>query len=625
MADKVAEAMERLEEGVKDMFTSDKFKNYLDVMSKFHNYSANNCILIAMQKPQATYVAGYRDWKKNFNRQVKRGEKGIEIIAPWTQTINIETDKTDENGNIIYEKKQILRYRTVNVFDISQTQGETLPEITSRLTGDVEEYNRFFEAIKNVSDFDIGFEDMSGSKNGYCSHDKKIIRIRNGLSEAHTIKTLVHEVTHEKLHGDRDDSYFIANKSQMEVEAEGTAYVVCSYFGLDTSDYSFGYVTGWAAGKDYDVLKESLTTIRNTAYELIHGIEKEFEQKAELNMPTERQITDAVNEVLNDSVFSGNAVNSYIYSVKEVASVTSDIRIRAVSEYYRFDQTFILKEITTDRLRGLLGQKVSFLFLDSYLIENGIEFEIVEPDEDYTAVFDMDNNVLNIYEDGRIIEKVNVMVELKGEGREDVAFKLINDSNLKIGDTDIAVNPIKEDERLIYEPYLERLEKYENLGYDSSWPMITIAYSNIEDMPHSSLNINEAVKLINRLDDKVYSNPINYVKIKISYVYNDWNYESVQDISFEKGRMNFIDYLELPDNIISYLKQHNSIIEACNLAKNLAPDTTYGQEYFDKMLDWGTYCRMELNHNSDKCILPELPQINEMYNINGLKDWRLER
>ncbi|MBQ8923158.1 MAG: hypothetical protein IJ053_00045, partial [Lachnospiraceae bacterium] len=523
-------------------------------------------------------------------------------------------------------KKQILRYRTVNVFDVSQTSGEPLPDIAVRLTGDVEEYNRYFDAVSSVSDYDIDFEDMGDTgKNGYCNFTESKIRIKSGLSQAHTIKTLIHEVTHEKIHSGRDSDYIAEHKNQMEVEAEGTAYVVCSYIGLDTSDYSFGYVTGWASGNETDVLKQSLTTIRNTAYELIHGIEKELEQQAELNRPTERQITDAVNEVLNDAVFSGNAVNSYIYSVRETASVTSDIRMRAVSEYYGFDRTFILKNTTTNMLKELLGQKASFQFLDSYLIENGIEFEIVQPDEDYAAVFDMDNNALNIYQDGKQIERVNVIVEIKGEGKEDAAFRLLNEGGLNVDGADIVVNPVKEDESLLYEPYIERLEEYEDLGYDSSWPMISIAYSNVEGIPQSSLNVNDAVKLINKLDDKVYSNPVNFIKIKISYVYNDWNYESVQDLYFEKGRMNFIDYLNLPDNVISYLKQHNSILEACNMAKSFAPDTTYGQEYFDKMLAWSSYCRMELNHNSDHCALPALPQLNDMYKIDGLSEWRLER
>lgn len=625
MADKVGEALERLEQGVKDMFTSDKFKNYLDVMSRFHNYSANNCLLIAMQNPNATYVAGYHDWIKKFNRHVNRGEKGMEIIAPWTQTINVETDKTDENGNVIYEKKQILRYRTVNVFDVSQTSGDELPEISVRLTGNVEEYNRYFEAIKELSDYDIDFEDMGDTgKNGYCKPDSKIIRIKEGLSEAHIIKTLIHEVTHEKIHGDKDNDYINNHKDQMEVEAEGTAYVVCSYFGLDTSDYSFGYVAGWASGKKNDVLKESLTTIRNTAYELIHGIEKNLDAFNEISKPSEKQITNEVNRVFNESGFNASAVNSYIYNVREAAGYDV-IRMRVISSYYNYDQMFILKNVTSDMVRDLLGNDIKFDYLDNYLAENNIEYEIREPDEDYAAVFDMDYNELSIYEDGKIIEKVNVLVEIKGEGKEDIAFKLINESGLKIGNTDIMVNPVKEDERLIYEPYIERLEEYENLGYDSSWPMVSISYSNVEGIPLSTVNINDAVKLINKLDDNVYSNPVNFVKIKISYVYNDWNYESVQDVTFEKGRMNFIDYLELPDNVISHLKKHNSIMEACNMAKNFAPDTTYGQEYFDKMLEWSSYCRMELNHNSEKPLLPALPQVNDMYKIEGLSDWRLEQ
>ena len=626
MADKVNEALERLEKGVQDMFTSEKFRTYLDVMSRFYNYSARNCVLIAMQNPNATYVAGYRDWQKNFKRQVRRGERGMEILAPWTQTINVETGRTDDNGNVIFEKKQILRYRTVNVFDISQTDGEELPKIAERLTGEVSEYSRYFEAIKEISDYDIDFEDMDNfDKNGYCSPLEHKIRIRSGLSQAHTIKTLIHEVAHEKIHGDKDTDYRREFKSQMEVEAEGTAYVVCSYFGLDTSDYSFGYVTGWAAGKKNDVLKESLSTIRNTAYELISGIEKNLENMADLSIPTERQITEAVNNVLNDEGFSGNAVNSYIYNSRYAAPVPDDIRMRVRSEYYNYDRIFVMKDTTSDMIKDLLGNKAQFDYLDNYLSENNIEYDIQVPDEDYAAAFDMDNNELNIYQDGKIIEKVNVLVEIKGEGKEDVAFKLINESSLKIGNTDIMVNPVKEDERLIYEPYIERLEEYENLGYDSSWPMVSISYSNVEGIPLSTVNINDAVKLINKLDDNVYSNPVNFIKIKISYVYNDWNYESVQDVTFEKGRMNFIDYLELPDNLISHLKKHNSIMEACNMAKNFAPDTTYGQEYFDKMLEWSSYCRMELNHNSEKPLLPALPQINDMYKIKGLEDWRLEQ
>ena len=292
-AEKIKEITDRLEQGITDLFDSERYKEYLQVMSKFHNYSFNNTLLIAMQKPDASLIAGFNAWKNNFGRNVMRGEKGIRILAPSPYKIRQEVEKkdpqtgktvTDSNGKPVMETKeiQIPAYKVVAVFDVSQTEGRELPAIgANELTGDVEQYEDFFAALEKTSPVPMGFEKIEGTAHGYYHLEEKRIAIDEGMSELQNLKTAIHEIAHAKLHdidlnapqeeqGDRPD------RRTREVQAESIAYTVCQHYGLDTSDYSFGYVAGWSSGRELAELKTSLETIRATAAEVINSIDGHF-------------------------------------------------------------------------------------------------------------------------------------------------------------------------------------------------------------------------------------------------------------------------------------------------------------------------------------------------------------
>ena len=286
---KVQEITEKLEQGIKELFESEKYKTYLNTMSKFHNYSFNNTMLIAMQKPDATLVAGFKAWQKNFDRHVKKGEKGIRILAPAPYKIKEEQEKLDPvTGEIMLDKNgmpateeveiKIPAFRVVPVFDVSQTDGKELPDIgVNELSGSVEDYEDFMQALTEVSPVPITYEDIDGDVKGYFHTTDHRIAIQEGMSQSQTVKTAIHEVAHAKLH-DREqnqdiDAVLDKDRNTKEVEAESVAYTVCQHFGIDTSDYSFGYIAGWSSDRDMKELKSSLDTIRKTASELITGIE----------------------------------------------------------------------------------------------------------------------------------------------------------------------------------------------------------------------------------------------------------------------------------------------------------------------------------------------------------------
>ena len=287
--DKVKEITDKLEQGVKELFESQKYADYLKVMSKFHNYSFNNSLLIALQQPDATMVAGYTAWQANFHRNVKKGEHGIRILAPSPYKIKKDVDKVDpdtkqpvigKDGKPEKERVEVTipAYKVTTVFDVSQTEGEPIPEISSNLTDDVKDFERFFGAIRAISPVPISVRDIESAANGYYDGTEKGIVIKAGLSQAQTLKTAIHEVSHAKLH-DKDTGMEKDNnpdRRTKEVQAESVAYTVCSHFGLDTSDYSFGYIAGWSAGKELGELTKSMNVIRRTASEIIKGIDEKL-------------------------------------------------------------------------------------------------------------------------------------------------------------------------------------------------------------------------------------------------------------------------------------------------------------------------------------------------------------
>ena len=286
-AEKMKEITDRLEQGITELFDSERYKEYLKVMSRFHNYSFNNTLLIAMQKPDAFLVAGFTAWKNNFQRNVIKGEKGIKIIAPSPFKVKQQTEKIDPHTRKpVMEEKEVTipAYKVVSVFDVSQTEGKELPDIAvDELTGDVDRYKDFFIALEKTSPVPIGFEKITGGAHGYYHLGDKRITIDEGMSELQTLKTAIHEIAHAKLHdidlnAPKDEQQPRVDRRTREVEAESVAYTVCQHYGLDTSDYSFGYVAGWSSGRELAELKGSLETIRSTAAEIINSIDEHIAQ-----------------------------------------------------------------------------------------------------------------------------------------------------------------------------------------------------------------------------------------------------------------------------------------------------------------------------------------------------------
>ena len=313
-ADQLKEITERLEQGVKDIFTSEMYTKYLLTMSKFHNYSFNNTLLIAMQRPDATLVAGYNAWKNKFNRYVKKGEKGIQIIAPAPVKEREEREKIDkdtgltvlnENGEPEIEvvERVIPRFRVTTVFDYAQTDGEPLPTLeVNELTARVKDYTLLKEAIEQVSPVPIRFGEIEGSAKGYYSHMDKEICVRADMGESQTIKTMIHEVAHAMLHDSDQMKQRGEEKDQLtkETEAESIAFTVCSALGIDTSDYSFPYVASWASGKEMKELKDSMDTIRLTAADFLEKLEAAVAERSAERMTAmqyaEKLITDKEQE-----------------------------------------------------------------------------------------------------------------------------------------------------------------------------------------------------------------------------------------------------------------------------------------------------------------------------------------
>ena len=289
--DKVKEITDKLEAGIQALFESEAFKNYLKTLSKFHDYSLNNTILIAMQKPDATLVAGYTAWQKNFGRQVQKGETGIRILAPTPYKKQMEVDRLDPvtgqailnpDGSTAKDLKEIMvpAFKVVNVFDVSQTDGKPLPTIgVDELEGNVTNYELFFEALKRACPVPVDFEQIPSGAKGYYHTVEQRIALQEGMSEVQTVKTMIHEMAHQKLHSidpkdlPREEPRLTRNAK--EVEAEAIAYTVSQHYGIETSDYSFAYIAGWSKDKDTPELKASLDRIRKAADEIITAIDEQ--------------------------------------------------------------------------------------------------------------------------------------------------------------------------------------------------------------------------------------------------------------------------------------------------------------------------------------------------------------
>lgn len=327
-----------IENGIKELFNSDKYKQYLQTMSRFHRYSVNNQMLIYMQNPNATLVAGFNKWHDQFGRNVKKGEKGIKIIAPTPYKKKIEETKLDpdtklpmldDNGNEVKVEKeiQIPMFRVVSVFDVSQTAGKPLPQLASDLSGNVQNYDAFLESIKRSSSVPITFDPISNA-DGYFSLDEQKIVIRNGMSEVQTVAALLHELAHSKLHNipkdekvqnsEQDADKPKLDRNTEEVQAESISFAVCAYYGIKTDENSFGYIASWSNGKELSELKASLETINKTSSAMITDIDKHYaEVKKERGLDNEQlDLDEAMFEnSINYLYIQKTADNAWDYSV----------------------------------------------------------------------------------------------------------------------------------------------------------------------------------------------------------------------------------------------------------------------------------------------------------------------
>lgn len=426
----VREITDKLEQGIKELFESERFKEYLRTMSKFYNYSFNNTLLIAMQKPEATYVAGYTSWQRNFDRQVMKGEKGIKILAPAPYKAQEEREKIDPvtqkpvigaDGKAVTETVEVLRpaFKVVSVFDVSQTDGKELPDIiVDELKGTVENYEAFFDALKQESPVPICFEDIPGGAKGFFSPVESRIAILEDMSEIQTVKTAIHEIAHAKLHAVKPDEKAAPedkkDRHTKEVEAESVAYTVCQRYGIETSDYSFGYIAGWSSGKETKELKSSLDTIRKTAAEMIEGIDAKL--KVLLAEKAQSVEQEAVPEKKPEAPIYRETAN-YAYEAGELesyrASLAANVECRkaieaAISSNYGDNRLnadaavkSVLEQFSPERVRYVLANTIQQKGFDGRIPqplkewaksvevcpENASRFLVDKPNPGLTALF----------------------------------------------------------------------------------------------------------------------------------------------------------------------------------------------------------------------------------------------
>ena len=455
-AERMKEITDRLETGIQELFESERYKAYLTTMSKFHSYSFNNTLLIAMQGGQL--VAGYNKWRDDFHRNVKKGEKAIKILAPAPFKAKKEVQKLDAQGRPVMGKDgkpvtevqeiQVPAFKIVSVFDVSQTEGEPLPSIgVEELTGSVERYGKFFKALEQTSPVPIGFEDIPSGSHGYYHLTEKRIAIQEGMSELQTLKTAIHEIAHSKLHAIDPEAPAIEQADRpdsrtREVQAESVAYAVCQHYGLDTSDYSFGYVAGWSSGKDLKELKASLETIRATAHELIttidgHLAQLQKERQAQQEQPQAAPLEQAAEQPDPDSVFSKlppEQQQEMTASVKAMLQTLIDADLKSTGEVSQGTKEAAQAQGFTIAGDGTLEQAKApqeaayrlesgeYLYIQTS--ETGYDYTLYGPDYKELDGGQLDNPDLSLAEAGKEILAIHerpagTIEPLTGDGLDD--------------------------------------------------------------------------------------------------------------------------------------------------------------------------------------------------------------
>ena len=550
-AQQVREITDKLEQGIKELFESERFKEYLRTMSKFYHYSFSNTLLIAMQKPEATYVAGYTSWQRNFDRQVMKGEKGIKILAPAPYKAKEEREKIDPStqkpvldadGKPVTETVEVMRpaFKVVSVFDISQTDGKELPDIiVDELSGSVENYAAFFEALKQESPVPISFEDIPGGAKGYFSPVENRIAIQEGMSEIQTIKTAIHEIAHAKLHSidrpepeptwkivmisdggtkrdflsgfaseaeanaaaEHEEWHFVdenrfewrleveedtsaiqdmrKDRHTKEVEAESVAYTVCQRYGIETSDYSFGYIAGWSSDKETKELKGSLETIRKTAAEMIDSIDAKLkvllaEKSQEIPEPVKEEKPSyhdvPIYREMANYAYEAGELDAYRASLDANMACKEAIEA-AISENYvdyrlstRVAVETVLEQFSEERVQYVLANTVQHNLHDGrYHAENkdwAGKISVCEENSESYIVSQVHPGLVNLF----INQFKELLPEITQKQHETV-------SSLEPEKTDASKHRLTPDEKVIKDAVMDTLKAriaYANDGMRST-------------------------------------------------------------------------------------------------------------------------------------------------------------
>lgn len=632
---KIDLAMEKLNNGIAEFFTSDKFQEYLKVMSRFHHYSMNNCILIAAQMPYATQCAGFKDWQTKFNRHVVRGEHGITIFAPSTKVYDRKTGELDEDGKEIIQKIKRIRFIPVTVFDVSQTDGAELPEPIDKLNFSVDDYEKIFDALKSLASGEVIIENIPSDANGYFSNVDNSIHIQEGMSQAQTIKTLIHELAHSRIHNAKALKDREVTRAEKEVEAESVAFIVCDHLGLDSSDYSFGYVSVWSKGKTLEELKECADVIKKSSGELINDITEKLEaissKEVSVNL---NKVKSEVQNILNENAIQGKVTDVIAYSEKDNKTTNPDkMNILIFSESENRMNLCVQgdREKVTSCLKEAAAKDPYFDTdaLLNALKENGYTYSTGSVNSRnivYDLGYDSLTNTFHTYTKLSADKSVKVISCIDSIEKEDVLFDTLQGSSLQIDGTDIEINTVLSAGIESWSSnYIERIDRYDMEGKEPVIPKVEVLFSNFNNpIQDNEMELYAAVDYFNSVRSRLRDTTDKFIRVKISYVRNDWNYESVQDIGLSSVGENFIDTLHLPQTVISHLKNHYSLAEMEDSARNFSPGTDYGSMYSDKVEKWSKYCCIELNHNSDNPVIPRPPEINEFSMVLN-NDWELGR
>ena len=367
----VDEILKSLETGIRDFMQTDRYRDYLKAVSRFHDYSTNNITLITMQKPDATLVAGYTTWKNAFNRNVRKGEKGIRIIAPAPVKVEKEKEVLDAYGNLRKEKVTVTipKYKCVSVFDVSQTEGDRLPDIDpAELMAEVDDYGNLIRALEMTSRVPVSYREIDDGARGYFDARSEKIVIKSGMGQSQTVKTLIHEIAHSFLHGKEDGGALMPSATK-EVEAESVAYTVCSALGIDTSEYTFPYVTAWASKTDNNALKDSMDRIRETASEIIHTISDRYRE-----VKREAEIEDLASETAGIMVESGYTLQSFKEAKQKAIEQITDGRTMTLKLYLREAAENVKDPLNKANIASLID-RIDALEESKDDPENGKEYE----------------------------------------------------------------------------------------------------------------------------------------------------------------------------------------------------------------------------------------------------------